>query len=310
MAAVQLTDEQLTTLITRLVGAAGGTSEGSASAVGPMEPCNLGIDKVKRLKNFQDWCKEAEAKITYMGITEDTRKVALLKSWAGRTLLNFWEKEARIQFETIPRIEAAGDQAAVPEIPADTFDNIIKKTKAELLKHVSRDRSLTDLLQMRQGEDTWMQFISDVEDAADLCRLDTKPLTREDAIRVAALAGMRDRLLAEKALSEEFSLQKLISVGTTRETSRANVEAMEGSKAGTIKRIPVRATSSSSGEQHQLAPGIVLEGEEISEDALDTAISNQTVIKMKKSGKYSVRHKGGDRLTCDSCSSRHEEGSA
>ena len=162
MAAVQLTDEQLTTLITRLVGAAGGTSEGSASAVGPMEPCNLGIDKVKRLKNFQDWRKEAEAKITYMGITEDTRKVALLKSWAGRTLLNFWEKEARIQFVTIPRIEAAGGQAAVPEIPADTFDNIIKKTKAELLKHVSRDRSLTDLLQMRQGEDTWMQFISEV----------------------------------------------------------------------------------------------------------------------------------------------------
>ena len=306
--AVQLTDEQLTTLITRLVGAAGGTSEGSASAVGPMEPCNLGIDKVKRLKNFQDWCKEAEAKITYMGITEDTRKVALLKSWAGRTLLNFWEKEARIQFVTIPRIEAAGDQAAVPEIPADTFDNIIKKTKAELLKHVSRDRSLTDLLQMRQGEDTWMQFISDVEDAADLCRLDTKPLTREDAIRVAALAGMRDRLLAEKALSEEFSLQKLISVGTTRETSRANVEAMEGSKTDTIKRVPGKAASYLSGDQHLLAPGIVLEGEEISEDALDTAISNLTVMKMKKAGKYSVRHKGGDRPSCDSCNSKHEEG--
>ena len=279
--AVQLTDDQLTTLIARLVGAAGGESQGAASAVGPMEPCHLGIDKVKRLKNFQDWCKEAEAKITYMGITGDTRKVALLKSWAGRTLLNFWEKEARIQLEKIPRIPAAGGQAEVPEIPADTFENIIKKTKVELLKHVSRDRSLTDLLQMKQGDDTWMQFISDVEDAADLCRLDTKPLTREDAIRVAALAGMRDRLLAEKALSEEFSLQKLISVGTTRETSRSNVEAMEGSKTGTIKRIPGRATASSSGEQHQLAPGIVLEGEEIS------------VMKMKKAGKYSVRHMVG-----------------
>ena len=127
---------------------------------------------------------------------------------------------------------------------------------------------------MKQGEDTWMQFVSDVEDAADLCRLDTKPLTREDAIRVAALAGMCDRLLAEKALSEEFSLQKLISVGTTRETSRSNVEAMEGSKTGTIKRIPIRV--SSSGEQLQLAPGIVLEGGEISEDPLDTAISNLT----------------------------------
>ena len=305
---VQLTDAQLTTLINRLVGAAGGASQGAASAVGPMEPCNLGIDKVKRLKNFQDWCKEAEAKITYMGINEDTKKVALLKSWAGRILLNFWEKEARIHLEKIPGIPAAGEQVAVPEVPADTFEEIIRKTKAELLKHVSRDRSLTDLLQMKQGDDTWMQFVSDVEDAADLCRLDTKPLTREDAIRVAALAGMRDRNLAEKALSEEFSLTKLISVGTTRETSRSNVEAMEGSKTGTIKRIPVRAADSSQGGQHQLAAGIILEGEEISEDALDAAISNLTVMKMKKAGKYSVRHKGGDRPTCDSCSSRHEEG--
>ena len=242
--AVQLTDVQLTTLINRLVGAAGGASQGAASAVGPMEPCNLGIDKVKRLKNFQDWCTEAEAKITYMGINEDTKKVALLKSWAGRILLNFWEKEARIHLEKIPGIPAAGEQVAVPEIPADTFEEIIRKTKAELLKHVSRDRSLTDLLQMKQGDDTWMQFVSDVEDAADLCRLDTKPLTREDAIRVAALAGMRDRNLAEKALSEEFSLTKLISVGTTRETSRSNVEAMEGSKTGTIKRILVRVADS------------------------------------------------------------------
>ena len=161
--AVQLTDDQLTTLINRLVGAAGGAGQGAASAVGPMEPCNLGIDKVKRLRNFQDWCKEAEAKITYMGITEDTRKVALLKSWAGRTFLNFWKKEARIHLEKIPRIPAAGGQDEVPEIPADTYENIIKKTKVELLKHVSRDRSLTDLLQMKQGDNTWLQVVSDVE---------------------------------------------------------------------------------------------------------------------------------------------------
>ena len=92
--AVQLTNDQLTTRINRLLEAAGGASQGAASAVGPMEPCNLGIDNVKILKDFQDWYKEAEAKITYMGITEDTRKVALLESWAGRTLIK--EKEARI----------------------------------------------------------------------------------------------------------------------------------------------------------------------------------------------------------------------
>ena len=88
--AVQPTYDKLTTL-NRLAVASRKTSEGSASADGPMDACNMWIDIVKRLKNFQDWCKEAEAKITLIGITEDTRKVALLKSWVGRYLLNFWE---------------------------------------------------------------------------------------------------------------------------------------------------------------------------------------------------------------------------
>ena len=62
---------------------------------------------IARLVESESFHWHAEAKITYMGITGDTRKVALLKSWAGRTLLNFWEKEARIQLEKIPRIPAA-----------------------------------------------------------------------------------------------------------------------------------------------------------------------------------------------------------
>ena len=35
----------------------------------------------------------------------------------------------------------------------------------------------TDLLSMKQGDEIWMQFISELEDAADLCRLETQPLT-------------------------------------------------------------------------------------------------------------------------------------
>ena len=193
-----------------------------------MGACVLGIDKMKRPKVFMDWIKEAQAKIDYMGMSDNKQKVALLRSWAGRELLNFWEKEARIQFTGIPAVAATEDVAAVAEIPADTFENIILKTKKELLKHVSRDRSLTDLLSMKQGDETWMQFISELEDAADLCRLETQPLTREDAIRVAALAEMRYRLLAEKAMMEEFPLAKLVSSGSTRESSKSNVEAMEG----------------------------------------------------------------------------------
>ena len=92
--AIQMTADQLETLVTRILGAAGGAAQpqGSALAVGPMGACVLGIDKVKRPKVFQDWVKEAQAKIDYMGITDNKQKVALLKSWAGRELLNFWEK--------------------------------------------------------------------------------------------------------------------------------------------------------------------------------------------------------------------------
>ena len=299
--------DQLEQLVTRILGAAGGAAQpqGSALAVGPMGACVLGIDKMKRPKVFQDWMKEAQAKIDYMGINDDKQKVALLKSWAGRELLNIWEKKARIQFTVIPAVPAAGGVAGVAEIPADTFEQIVQKTRQELLKHVSRDRSLTDLLSMKQGDETWMQFISELEDAADLCRLDTQPLTREDAIRVA---GMKDRLLAEKAMTEEFQLARLVSVGSTRESSKSNVEAMEGNKSGSIRRVPEELRGER--ENRQLAPGIFMETGLSTEDDLDRAISNLTVMKLKKAGKYSIRSKGeGDRKSsCTSCSSSHETG--
>ena len=293
MAAIQMTAAQLEQPVTRILGAAGGAAQpqGSAHAVGPMGACVLGIDKMKRPKVFMDWVKEAQAKIDYMGISDNKQKVALLRSWAGRELLNFWEKEARIQFTTIPAVEATDgySQSAMTifsEIPADTFEEIITKTKKELLIHVSRDRSLTDLLSMKQGDETWMQFISELEDAADLCRLETQPLTREDAIRVAALAGMKDRLLAEKAMTEEFPLAKLVSVGSTRESSRSNVEAMEGHRTSSIRRVPEEHRGER--ENRQLAPG----------------------MKLKKARKYSMRSKGeGDRKgSCSSCTSSHETG--
>ena len=288
MAAIQMTAAQLEQPVTRILGAAGGAAQpqGSAHAVGPMGACVLGIDKMKRPKVFMDWVKEAQAKIDYMGISDNKQKVALLRSWAGRELLNFWEKEARIQFTTIPAVEATDGVAAVAEITADTFEEIITKTKKELLIHVSRDRSLTDLLSMKQGDETWMQFISELEDAADLCRLETQPLTREDAIRVAALAGMKDRLLAEKAMTEEFPLAKLVSVGSTRESSRSNVEAMEGHRTSSIRRVPEEHRGER--ENRQLAPG----------------------MKLKKARKYSMRSKGeGDRKgSCSSCTSSHETG--
>ena len=92
---------------------------------------------------------------------------------------------------------------------------------------MNRDRSIIDL-HMRQSEESWMSFIHNLEEAADQCQLNITAFSRDDAIRVATLAGMKDRILAEKALAEKYSLQTLISMGSTRETSKATAEATQG----------------------------------------------------------------------------------
>ena len=122
------------------------------------------------------------------------------------------------------------------------------------------------------------------------------------------LAGMKDRLLAEKAMTEEFPLAKLVYVGSTRESSKSNVEARESHRASSIRRVPEEHRGER--ENRQQAPGIFMDTEMTTEEDLDTAISNFTVMKLKKAGKYSIRSKvEGDRKgSCSSCTSSHETG--
>ena len=51
-----------------------------AAAAGQLAPCVLGREKTKRYQIFQDWITQAEAKMQFLGITEDGRKIAYLRS--------------------------------------------------------------------------------------------------------------------------------------------------------------------------------------------------------------------------------------
>ena len=44
---------------------------------------------------------------------------------------------------------------------------------------------------------------------------------------MSLIAGMKDRKLAEKAIAEEYTLKQVIQGGVNRETSKANLEAMQ-----------------------------------------------------------------------------------
>ena len=106
---VEMNDAQFERLIAPLRGGGGG---GVATVVGPMGPCGLGKDKLKRPKRWSDWRKDAENKMRFLRIEENSQRLNFVTSCAGAELTEFWEKEVRVRFEVHPR-EAQG-RAEVP----------------------------------------------------------------------------------------------------------------------------------------------------------------------------------------------------
>ncbi len=223
-----MTQEQLEQLIAALRGPnTAGAGVGAAAMVGRLGPCELGRDKLKRYKKFTDWVGEAESKMRLLGLTTDAEKNSFVQSSAGPELTQFWEKEARIRWvATINPAQAA-----------HTYEDLIKDSKATILKYVSRDRALIDLLHIPQGDKSVTEFLALVEDQAGLCRATEEPITEEDLKRLALIAGFRDRSLAEKCLGEEYDLKQVIATAITRESSKANAEAVKFQEGGTVKQV-------------------------------------------------------------------------
>ena len=141
-----MTDVQFERLIATLQGGGGGGAAGAtgvAAVVGPMGPCVLGKDKLKRPKKWTDWHKDAENKMRFLGLTESVQKMNFIRSCAGAELTEFWEKEVSVLFEM--------KREGQVDVPAHTYEQVVENTKQTLLKLVSKDRAIIDLLRMEQG---------------------------------------------------------------------------------------------------------------------------------------------------------------
>ena len=91
---------------------------GAVTVVGPMRPCVLGKDKLKRPKRWSDWRKDAENKMRFLGITESIQKMNFLRSCAGAELTKFWEKEVRVLFEATREGQV--------DVPAHTYEEVVE----------------------------------------------------------------------------------------------------------------------------------------------------------------------------------------
>ena len=66
------------------------------------------------------------------------------------------------------------------------------------------------------------------------------PLASADMQRMSLIAGMKDRTLAEKAIAEEYTLKQVIQGAVNRETSKANVEAMQARPHSNVHKVEER----------------------------------------------------------------------
>ena len=223
----------------------------------------------------------------FSGITDSGQKLSFLRSCVGAELTELWDKEVRVAYK------ATGDRAT--RVEAHTYAQVVENTKTTLLKLVSRDRAIIDLLRIEQGSRGFMDFLADIEDQTHLCH-SWQQLTGKDLKRISLLGGLKDRTLAEKAHAEEYSLTQIIQAAVNRESSRANAEAIRNRPTGNVNWLEDEEVQYRGGSLEARMNHLQVEMEE--------------VMKLKQIGKYSGRHKGeGEKEQCPKCTyERHKPG--
>ena len=281
-----MTPEQMEAMLTRIMGAMN-QPKTDASTLGPMRPCEWGTDRMKRVKFFKDWKKEAEVRMKYLGEADEKRKLCLIQTWGGPELIEYMTRVAKVNFEDIPAVGDAGG------ITADTYTEAMEKVTKELAKHVNRTMAVYDLFNIKQDSLSWMEYVHLVEDKALICQFDERPYTFKEAVKDALVMGVRDNRFRQKALMDDPDLDTLVKAGMSHEEAKDTADILTGSSPSqTISRVA--------------------EGTEITDAEIDTLRDALTVMKMKKAGKYSNRHeknKAGGSGTwqeqCNACLRKH-----
>ena len=258
------------------------------SALGPFAPCSLGKNKMTKLTKFEEWLEEAENRMEYIGNQEDKDKIILLKSWGGSELTDFIK--TRVDLVTTGR-PADGDQPAVE--PA-TYPQVIEKIKIELRRLVNRTMAMHDLYNTKQGSKSWMDYIHELEKKAKVLDFARRPYTMDEAVKDAAIRGMTDAKLSEKALAEDLDKDSLVSQGQAREAGKQDVNNLRDSES-TVRRMSSRK-----------------QVEEMTDTEIEEVLQAVNVMKLQKAGRYSNRNKDNYKKEgeghCGRCLLKHAQG--
>ena len=110
-----MTNEQLQQLIAAIQPQQPQRQQKSAAVLGHIKTLDLGCEKMRKLKKFNEWLEEAENRMVYIGANTDEEKVTLLRSWGGTDFVNFMKLNAKVLFEpTRAVLEPEGEEQEVP----------------------------------------------------------------------------------------------------------------------------------------------------------------------------------------------------
>ena len=73
--AVQMTNEQLQQLIAAIQPQQPQRQQKSAAVLGHIKTLDLGGEKMRKLKKFNEWLEEAENRMVYIGANTDEEKI-------------------------------------------------------------------------------------------------------------------------------------------------------------------------------------------------------------------------------------------
>ena len=121
--------------------------------------------------------------------------------------------------------------------------------------------------------------------------MEMRPITNDSLKKMVILAGLKYKLLAEKAMAENLSLKTLITM-----TSKSNIEALQIGRSSTDYSIKDTDTEEQEGGEM-----------EARENHLRAQLEELQVCKLRKAGRYSGRYKEPEKWKCGKCTYEHKE---
>jgi len=278
------------------VGQIATTRRNDPSALGPMRQCILGDDKMRKLTIFDDWLEEAESRMEYIGITSDKEKIILLRTWGGQDIKELIKRQSSIVSKSVPikKEEQSAPTEEIPKLEGETdtagdYHETVETLRETLRRNVNRTMAMHQLMTTRQGSMTWNSFIRELEIKAKILNLPNKPYTMDDAVKDAAIFGMNDAQMRERALAEDPSVETLSRWCQARESGREDAHNLKG--PGQVKKLAAENMSE----------------DDMEEDEIDEMIDSLQIMKLKKAGKYSARGRiRHDNPPCNRCNSFHD----